>query len=176
MENSGWIKLHRKIIECGFFNNPDLSHFWIWCLLKASHKELKTSIGFQIISVSPGQFVFGRKVAAIETGLSERTVRTCIKHLCELGNISVKTTNKFSIITICKWDTYQKRDDANDQQVTSKRPAGDHIQEYKNVKNDKKIRTISIGDELRSSPNPDTDERKKRKKELDKIIGDPKWM
>lgn len=177
--DSGWIKLHRKIIECGFFNNPNLSHFWVWCLLKASHKNKSTSVGFKIVSLEHGQFVFGRKQASAETGLSEQTIRTCIEHLVKLGNLTIKSTNKFSIITICKWDTYQKQDDASNhqinQQVTSSQPTSNHKQEYKELNKERKIRTISIGDELRSSPNPDTEARKARKKEFDKVVGDSAW-
>ena len=57
-------------------------------------------------------------------------------------------TNKFSLITILNWDSYQSNEDANDhqndqqidQQATSKRPANDHIQEHKNK------RTLRIKD------------------------------
>lgn len=141
--NNGWIKLYRKTIECGFFNNPSLSHFWVWCLLKASHKEQQLSVKYQSVPLLPGQFVFGRKVASLETGLSERTIRTSVNHLKELGNVTIKSTNKFSILTICKWDTYQKLSTGDDQQndlpTTNRRPTDDHIQEGKEVKNDNKL-------------------------------------
>ena len=61
-------------------------------------------IGFQKIDLSPGQFIFGRDKASEETGLSVRTVRTCIKTLENMQNLTIKATNKFSIITISKYE------------------------------------------------------------------------
>lgn len=70
--------------------------------------------------------------------MSERRIRTCLQHLENLENLTIKTTNKFSIITINNWDTYQSdettNDQQSDQQATSKRPANDHKQESKEVK------------------------------------------
>lgn len=118
--------------------NPILWTFWCWCLLKASHKYHKQMVGFQNIEIEPGQFVFGRKKAAEELPLSERQIRTCIKHLEKTENLTIKTTNKFSIITIVNWNSYQCKEASNDQQsdqqTTSKRPASDHKQECKELK------------------------------------------
>lgn len=171
--NNGWIKLHRKIVDCGFFNNPELSHFWVWCLCKASHRNVKTSIKYKCVCLNPGQFIFGRHMASIETGLSERTIRTCVRHLEKLGNVTIKATKAFSIITICNWDGYQSVDNSNDQQndqqVTNRRPTSDHIQECKEQKNDKKK---EIGDEKEvSSP------RVKTEAELlkEQVLGDERW-
>ncbi len=144
--HNGWIKLWRKSVDSPSFKNPLLWHFWEYCLLKASHREIKIMIGFQEIQLLPGQFIYGRQKASTETGLSERNCRTCLKNLEKSGNLTSKVTNKFSIITIINWATYQgndyESDQQSDQQVTSKRPASDQqVTTYKNdknVKNDKK--------------------------------------
>ena len=128
----GYVKLWRKSLDSGLLQNHKLWVFWTWCLMKATHKRTKQPVGMQVINLDPGQFIFGRKKAAAETGLSERNVRTCINTLKNLENLTIKTTNKFSVITIVNWDTYQQEDAANDQQTTSKRPASDHKQEHKN--------------------------------------------
>jgi len=62
-----------------WFKNPKVLSFWVYCLLKASHKPLKAIVGYQQVSLQPGQFVFGRKKTAEETGLSEREIRTCLE-------------------------------------------------------------------------------------------------
>lgn len=94
-------------------------------------------VGTQMVPLSPGQFIFGRKAASKELKISERSIRTCLSTLKNLKKIGVKSTNKFSVITIIKWNTYQQRDFINDHQVTSKRPASDHKQECKNVRSKK---------------------------------------
>jgi hypothetical protein len=120
----GYIKLWRKSLDSGFMQNPNLWIFWSWCLLKASHKRRKQMVGMQVIELQPGQLIFGRKAASKDLGISERTIRTCLKKLETLQNMTIKRTNKYSIISIVNWDTYQQRDcksdHQSDQQVTSK--------------------------------------------------------
>lgn len=94
-------------------------------------------VGAQRINLQPGQFIFGRLIAAKETGLTERQIRTCLALLRKLEFLTIKTTNKFSIITIINWHIYQMSETGNDQQsdqhVTSKRPQT-RTKEQKNIK------------------------------------------
>lgn len=136
--DNGWIKLHRKALDSGLMQNQDLWMFWCWCLLKATHKPCKVMVGWQMVELQPGQFVFGRKKAAAELPLTEQTIRTCLKKLENLQNLTIKPTNKFSIITIINWDTYQSTNQQDNQQnnqhVTSSQPAANHKQECKEYK------------------------------------------
>lgn len=120
--NQGYVKLWRKSIHNGWLQNHRLWVFWSYCLLRANHKETKVKIGFQEITLKPGQFIFGRRVTAEELNMSERQIRTALAFLKKAGNVTSKTTNKFSIITIVNWHTYQSGEIQNDQQATSKRP------------------------------------------------------
>lgn len=76
-----------------------------------------------------GQLITGRKRISKDTGISERSIRTCIKRLKSTSEVSVKTTNKYSIITLCNYDDYQvsteQNDQQNDQLTANKRPASD---------------------------------------------------
>lgn len=78
------------------------------------------------MTLEAGQAVFGRKALAEKLGLTERQVRTALSHLEKTGEVTIKTTNKFSIATIEKWGIYQAKDDKSDQQndqdVTKERP------------------------------------------------------
>lgn len=124
--NRGYVKLWRKSLEGGWLQNPELWTFWTWCLLKASHKVIVVRVGFQEITLEPGQFVFGRLKASKELKMSERKIRSCIDFLRKAENLTIKTTNKFSIITIVNWTIYQgddlEYDQQNGQPATSKRP------------------------------------------------------
>jgi len=98
-------------------------------------------VGYQMVELKPGQFIFGRKAAAIELEISERSIRTCLQHLINLENLTIKATNKYSIVTVVNWDSYQLDENKNDQQTTIKRPASDqqattnkNVKECKNVK------------------------------------------
>jgi hypothetical protein len=95
-------------------------------------------IGFQQITLCPGQFIFGRKKAAEDLGMSEQTIRTSLDSLRKSQNITIKTTNKFSIISVINWETYQSQENQNNQQnnqpLTSNQPTTNHIQERKKGK------------------------------------------
>jgi hypothetical protein len=132
-DNNGWVKLWRQSIENGWLQNHKLWVFWCYCLMKASHKEHKVFVGNRRIKLEDGQFIFGRKKAAEETGLSERQTRTCLDSLRKLGNVTSKPTNKFSIVTICNWGFYQGEENGKkppNLPTTCQQPATN-----KNVKN-----------------------------------------
>lgn len=112
----GYVKLYRAVVDKGWLSNPVLWTFWTYCLLKASYKETTVIVGNQQVKLLAGQFVFGRQKASKEIGLSERQIRTCCEVLKNMGNLTIKTTNKFSIITVVNWDSYQGREEENDHQ------------------------------------------------------------
>ena len=63
----------------------------------------------------------------LKVDMTERGIRTCLKFCVEIDkNVTIKVTNKYSIITIVNWDSYQQKeiesDHQNDEPVTSKRP------------------------------------------------------
>ena len=122
----GWIKVYRNILKKGWFTNQKILAFWLYCHLKATHKPFTATRGYQPVLLRSGQFIFGRKKAAEETGLSEREIRTCRDFLEKKGALTVKPTNKFSIITIVNWAKYQgappRKDHKEDQEATKKRP------------------------------------------------------
>ncbi len=140
--NGGWVKLYRQSVDNNWLHNHRLWVFWTYCLLKASHQKTVVTIGFQRVPLEAGQFIFGRVKAAAELGMTERQVRTCLDSLKTTSNLTIKTTSKYSIITVVNWHTYQSEDCQNvqqkgqqsDQVPTSNRPATDHIQECKEVK------------------------------------------
>jgi len=131
----GWVKLYRKSIENGWLKNHNLWVFWTYCLMKATHKNHTDFMGLTQVKLEPGQFPFGRKKAAEETGLSEQNIRTCVEILKKSKNLTIKSTNKFSIITICNWKIYQV--DENNNQPSNQQTTN-HIQECKEQKNVKK--------------------------------------
>lgn len=107
MENKSYIKLFRKLLESPIFENEIALKVWIWCLLKATHKEREQLVGHQLVYLKKGQFVFGRKKAAEELKMTESMVYRYMKLLEELQMLNIKSNNKFSIVTIEKWEDYQ---------------------------------------------------------------------
>lgn len=107
MEDTSYIKLFRKILKSPIWDNEKALKVWIWCLLKATHKERDQLVGKQLVHLEKGQFVTGRKTASDELGINDRTIYDYLKLLKKLNMISINSNNKFSVISIEKWEDYQ---------------------------------------------------------------------
>lgn len=86
MEDISYIKLFRKLLNSPIFDNEKALKIWIWCLLKATHKERIQLVGQQKVELKKGQFVFGRKVASKELKMTQSTIYKYIKLLEKLRN------------------------------------------------------------------------------------------
>lgn len=140
--SGGWIKVHRKLMESPIYSNAGMLKLWIHCLLKASHTEHEHLVGMQLVKLEPGQFVTGREALAEEFNkgakkdevVSGRTLWRWIKNFETWQMLSIKSSSKFSVITVINWSSYQ----SFDQHVSSTCPADvQHVSTNKNVKNDK---------------------------------------
>jgi len=137
----GHIKIDRKILNWEWYTDIKVFHYFLYLLLKANHKDGK----WQGVDIKRGQLITGRLKCSRDTGLTEREIRTCTDKLKTTNEITVKTTNKFSVITICKYDYYQSNnytsDQQNDQQNANKRPTNDQqTTTNNNVNNDKNVK------------------------------------
>lgn len=140
---NGWLKLFYRFKEWEWYGDTNMVRLFIHLLLSANYRPLK----WRGIDIPRGSFVTSRATLAAETTLSEQEVRTCLKRLISTNEITSKTTNKYTIITICKYDTYQAEQieqyDASNQQInqqaTSNQPTTNHqlttSKEYKNIRN-----------------------------------------
>ena len=135
--NTGWIKLHRKFCEWEWYDQPDTLRVFIHLLLNANH----TKEQWCGITINPGQIIIGRTKLSKELKLTERKIRTSLNRLKTTKEIAIKTTNKFSIVTICKWEEYQsKEDDERPAKRPAKRLSND--QQTTTNKNDKNVKKI----------------------------------
>lgn len=127
-----WIKTYEKLLKWEWYGDPLMVATLIHLLLKANWKDKK----WRGVDVKRGQLITSRTRLAEEIGLTERQLRTCLERMQETGEIACETTNRYTIITICNYDIYQDKTEAqrpaerpaesqtNDQQTTNKRPTG----------------------------------------------------
>jgi hypothetical protein len=144
---SGWIKLHRVVMEWGWYSDPVCRSLFIHLLLLANHDE-REWLGFNVM---PGQTPTGRRELALTLGFGEQQVRTALGRLKSTNEITITSNSKFSMITINKWEDYQSTNHQSNQQLTSIQPASNqHLTTPKEVK---KIRSKeSIDTELLKMP------------------------
>lgn len=146
MQDEGYIKLYRKALDKGWLKNHSLWAFWSWCLLKATYTERDVIVGLQKVHLYPGQFIFGRKSAAAEIALSEQQIRTLLNFCVNIEqNLTIKSTSKFSIITIVNWDDYQGSENISTNkpttEITNDQPAtNQQLTTNKKVKKEKKVK------------------------------------
>ena len=115
----GWISIHRKFKDWEWYDDSKIVHLFLHCLLKANHKP-KSWRGIQIES---GQFITSRDKLSTELPLTIQQIRTALNKLKATGEITIKTTSKYSMISITNWDEYQNINQPDNQQVTSNQPA-----------------------------------------------------
>lgn len=128
---SGWVKLHRKMYENPRSRDPEWVAVWVYLLAHATHKPYRAIFMGNDITLQPGQLITGRKSIARATGVSESKVFRILKTLKTEHQIEQQTSSISSLLSICKWSEYQDTEHQSEQQVNSKRTAGEHKQEYK---------------------------------------------
>lgn len=141
MSNQGWIKLHRKVSENQFcYGDSERLGFWIYLLVLANHKPNTFLLGNQEVSVKEGQFATGRKRLSEITGVSEMKVERWLTYLENAQQIGQQKYNKYRVITIRKWGTYQQDEQENAQQLNNRRTTDEQqMNTNKNDKNEKNI-------------------------------------
>ena len=148
----GFVCLWRKSLDCSAFKNANIWYFWSYCLMKASHKKYIALIGFKEIEINPGQFIFGRRKASTELSLSEQEIRTCVRFLEKIGNLTQTSTQRFSLISIVNWDTYQDKENRTtpniNQQLTHSQPIANHIQQQQQQQPLKQKRKTFLSDSI----------------------------
>lgn len=113
---AGYIKLCRAIEFWRWGNDPLMVYFWVRILLMANweDKEWRDTV------IKRGSFVSTVASLSSRLNLSVRQVRTCLNRLRAGGEIAVKATNNYTLITICKYDAYQL-EATNERQTNDKR-------------------------------------------------------
>jgi len=114
MDNDhSYIKLFRKMLTWGWYGDTNTVRVFLHILLRANHKPGE----FRGYKLQAGDCIFGRKEWAEELGLSEQEIRTAIDHLKSTNEITTKSTNRFTIVHVEKWEFWQIEDGESDQQI-----------------------------------------------------------
>lgn len=103
---TGWIKISRDIINWEWFDTPGMVQLFIYLLVKANYTDRE----WHDMVVKRGQMVTSVAKISADTGLSTQVVRTCINRLKSTNTITTETTNKYTIVTINRYDDYQSYD------------------------------------------------------------------
>jgi DNA-binding transcriptional MerR regulator len=142
---TGWIKIHRKFLDWEWFNKSEAVHLFMYLVLKANHKDGQ----WQGIDIKKGQFVTSFGKISSDTGISLQTIRTLLKKFEKTNEINIQTTNKFTIVTLCKYECYQQENEPTNTQLTNEQQTTNkQLTTNKNNKNEKKFIIPTFNDVL----------------------------
>ena len=138
MSSNGYVKLFRKMVDWEWYGDPNTKAVFLHLLLTANYKRTR----FRGVTLKPGQTIIGRKALAETLGMSEQNVRTSLNHLKSTNEITIKVTNRFSVVTIVNWESYQFEDGELTNELTNNltinQPATNHTIRKKESKNKRK--------------------------------------
>ena len=117
---AGWVKLHKKLLNNPIFLKAELLQLFLYCLLRANHDETKIIWNGKEEVLEKGSFITGRKTLALATGQTESAVWKRLDSLRKLGMTIQKSNNKFTIVKVLNYCTYQDNENKKEQQSNNK--------------------------------------------------------
>jgi hypothetical protein len=121
--NNGHVKIFRKTSNHFIASEPNYLAAWVHLLWDASWQDKEVLFNGKIIEIKRGQLIFGLNAFSEKTGITIGKLRTILKNLEKSGIINKQITNKYSIISITKYDDYQKstyKEHSDNNQTTIK--------------------------------------------------------
>ena len=165
-----YIKLDRKLLNWEWADDPNTIALWIHILLQANWEDRS----WHGQTFERGSFPTSVAKLSEGTGLSARSVRTCLNRLKSTNEVTIKATNRGTKIIVNKWEEYQCSDGLSDEQndkqkskqATSKRQANDNTIRKKEVKERKEYLYKGYSDSFVEAMNAFKEMRKAIKKPL----------
>ena len=120
MTQNGWIKIHRKMLGNEIFQYDDTAwKVFTVLLLLADHET--------------GTLTIGRWQLGDWTKINPSTAWKALLRLEKCRMVDRLSNNKFTRISICKWEEFQhSKDNTEDNERTTTGQRKDTLQEYKN--------------------------------------------
>ncbi|EKS6393950.1 DNA replication protein [Enterobacter hormaechei] len=115
----GFALLHRKIMDVPFYKDAEAAHLWVHLLLRANHEQTMVSTDVGDVICERGEFITGRNTLAMETGLTADRVKSLLRKFQNLGMITTKSNNRFTVLKVVKYDEYQSNFCPTDVQPVS---------------------------------------------------------
>ena len=146
-KNEGWISLHRKIQKSNLYpKNRPFTTFeaWIDLLLNANHTEQKVNIKFEMFICKRGQLLRSQEGLSLAWNWDRSSVRRFLKLLEKDQKVTIKTTSKTTVITICNYDKYQGERPTTQQQNDQRRNTNNNDLINFNKGFEKKVEKINI--------------------------------
>jgi hypothetical protein len=167
----GWIKMFRRFLDWEWYGDTNMVRLFLHLLLKANFEDRR----WRGMTIKKGQIVTSSLTLSEETHMSRQCVRTCLARLEQTGEILQKSTNKYTLITICKYVDYQgcviEYQPTTNQQLTNNQPTTNqqltnNQPQHKNIRK-KELKNIYTLSNERESDAEASDPEKSSKESVD---------
>lgn len=125
----GWISLHRTIEDHWLYpKNREFTKYeaWIDILLETNHSEQKVMIKEVLLTCKRGESVRSMKEWAKRWNWSKSKVKRFFDLLQSDSMIEYKNVQITTHLTVCNYDSYQDKRNANETQTNTKRTSNEH--------------------------------------------------
>ncbi|HDB8943678.1 TPA: DnaD domain-containing protein [Staphylococcus aureus] len=160
---TGWISIDRSIQNHWLFKEKrTFSKFeaWIYLLMEANHSKAKVPIGNQIVTVERGQRLTSILTLSDLFNWSRFKVKTFLDLLESDGMLEVKTTSKYTLITIVNYDFYQSEQGRNQHQNDIKPTSKQHQSNIKTTSNQHQTNTNNNDNKDNNEKNVNNEKKK----------------
>lgn len=136
--NSGWVKVHRKMLENDFLRSDVNAKVVFLTLLLTCDRD--------------GNGSFGREILGYKSGLKSITAYKAFLRLKKANMVTQSSNNKYTSFSICKWKEYQSvgNNNGNNEVTTREQRGNNAVTHYKNkeviIKNNNNVEIQSIYD------------------------------
>lgn len=116
-DSDGYIKLWRRFGNSPIWTSvpPAWTHIAIGILLKANWKTAKWWDGRREVEIPAGSFVTSASKMCAFCRCSRHQYRRCISYLSDVHFLASERTNRYELITVLNWDTYQSESGSGGQ-------------------------------------------------------------
>jgi hypothetical protein len=141
MVMSGWVKIHRQILEWEWYDDINTCRLFFHLLIKVNHKERN----YKGKVVSVGETLTGLDKLSFETNLSVQQIRTSLNKLKSTNEITINSTSQGTVIKVVNYAKYQvaTSEPTDEQQTNNKR-----VTTNKNDNKEKKENKVVINVEM----------------------------
>ena len=99
----GYIKLYRQVMKWEWYDDANTFRLFIHLLLKANYEDAQ----WRGLTIKRGQLFTSISHLSHELKISDKAIRIALDKLIKTKEVASKGTNNGTMITICKYDSYQ---------------------------------------------------------------------
>lgn len=102
-----WVKLPMDLSSTGPCSKPSTRHVFMDLLTLAEAHPRRSYLKGEPVNLTSGQVHTTLSQLSEHTGYTCAVLRAALRQLEEINMINMRTTNRYTVITICEWSTYQ---------------------------------------------------------------------